>query len=479
MSVVSMPTLHSWFDVFQILRAEAEAHRGAITVPAPDAEDAFSFPRTTGQDVLAIFVPFDGAVQASASPAVRQRWHDENKLIATQSPWTLADPYVGNRSYWSTLAIVVIELDRVHAPLPAPEAWEGVLAQLAAPPGPLRPAAGAMMITLFTAPTWAEMAGRQLDLFRVLRGPDVTSDPRMPIVPIVPRTCNADVLELARYWTEQLTRIGAHAYDTHTRILYARWPEVVENVVRYAKRGNPRDPYPFNLEFWTAIAQLAQCDAAGQLPAPWAFQPPPTGRGQVHRNAGGEDTDHIVFPDAKTWDDAAMKQKTEFSKLRGEDVYPVTEGQAGAHITHVPRTTISDVRQVANYWALAIARAGVDKSDQAAIKRWHDALDQVMRIPSDADPHSVYPYNRELWAAVVSISVQIAVHDEAPSRFTLAMESLGHGFKELPNTLSNVWDAVQNAGKKVIANAIGRPLLYAAGGVLVGGTVIYLLMRRA
>jgi hypothetical protein len=254
---------------------------------------------------------------------------------------------------------------------------------------------------------------------------------------------------------------------------------VVENVVRHAKRGNPRDPYPFNLEFWTAIAQLAQCDAAGQLPAPWAFQPPPTGRGHVHRNAGGEDTDHIVFPDAKTWDDAAMKQKTEFSRLRGEDVYPVTEGQAGAHITHVPRTTISDVRQVANYWALAIARAGVDKSDQGTIKRWHDALDQVMRIPSDADPHSVYPYNRELWAAVMSISVQIAVHDEAPSRFTLAMESLGHGFKELPNTLSNVWDAVQNAGKKVIANAIGRPLLYAAGGVLVGGTVIYLLMRRA
>ncbi|MGH7633185.1 MAG: hypothetical protein ACRENC_05610, partial [Gemmatimonadaceae bacterium] len=101
-----MPTLHSWFDVFQILRAEAEAHRGAITVPAPDAEDAFCFPRTTGQDVLAISVPFDGAVRTSASATVLQRWLAENELIATQSPWTLADPYVGNRSYWSTLAIV-------------------------------------------------------------------------------------------------------------------------------------------------------------------------------------------------------------------------------------------------------------------------------------------------------------------------------------------------------------------------------------
>jgi len=95
-----------------------------------------------------------------------------------------------------------------------------------------------------------------------------------------------------------------------------------------------------------------------------------------------------MFPEAKTWDDAARMQKTEFSKLRGEDVYPVTAGQAGAHVTHIPRTTISDVRQVADYWALAIARAGVDKSDQSKIKLWNDALAQVMRIPSDVDPNS-------------------------------------------------------------------------------------------
>ncbi len=478
MSEVSMPSLNSWFEIFQVLRAEAEAHRGAITVSSPDAEDAFTFPRTTGQDVLAISVPFDSAVRASVPLTVLQRWLAENDLIATQSPWTLADPYVGNRSYWSTLALVVIELDRAHAPLPALETWEGVLAQLAAPPGPLRHAAGAMLITLFTAPTWAEMVHRQLDLFRVLRGEDVTSDPRMPIAPIVPRTCNADVLELARYWTEQLTRIGVHARETHARMLYARWPEVVENVSRYAKRGNPRAPYLLNLEFWTALVMLAQCDAAELVPAPWAFQPPPIGRGPLRRNAGAEGTDHIVFPEAKTWDDAARMQKTEFSKLRGEDVYPVTAGQAGAHVTHIPRTTISDVRQVADYWALAIARAGVDKSDHSKIKLWDDALAQVMRIPSDADPNSVYQFNREFWTAVMNISVQVAVHDEAPSRFTLALESLGQGFKKLPDTLSTVWDAVQDAGKKVIANAIGHPLLYAAGGVVVGGALIYLLLRN-
>jgi hypothetical protein len=82
------------------------------------------------------------------------------------------------------------------------------------------------------------------------------------------------------------------------------------------------------------------------------------------------------------------------------------------------------------------------------------------------------------WTVRKNIARQLPLHRTVVLRFTLAMESLGHGFKELPNTLSNVWDAVQNAGKKVIANAIGRPLLYAAGGVLVGGTVIYLLMRR-
>src|SRR4029079_3359435 len=68
--------------------------------------------RVNGEDCVR------GALRAHASSSILQRWLAENDLSASQSPWTLAAPCVGNRSYWSTLAIVAIELDRVHAPLP-------------------------------------------------------------------------------------------------------------------------------------------------------------------------------------------------------------------------------------------------------------------------------------------------------------------------------------------------------------------------
>ena len=98
MSDVSMFSIQSWSDAFHALRAQAEANRGAITAPTPDSPDAFTFPRTTGQDVLAISVAFDAAVRASAPSSILQRWLAENDLIATQSPWTLADLYVGPES---------------------------------------------------------------------------------------------------------------------------------------------------------------------------------------------------------------------------------------------------------------------------------------------------------------------------------------------------------------------------------------------
>src|SRR5262245_12365014 len=349
MSDVSMSSIQSWSDAFHALRAQAEANRGAITAPTPDSPDAFTFPRTTGQDVLAISVAFDAAVRAHAPSSILQRWLAENDLIATQSPWTLADPYVGNRSYWSTLALVVIELDRGDAPLPASEVWDDVMKQLGAPAGQLRNAAGAMLITLFTAPTWAEMADRQLQLFRVLRGEDRIAHARLPIIP---RTCNADVLELARYWTEQLARIGSEAADTHARLVYTRWPDVVGNVVQFAKRGHPRATYPLNAELWIALAMLAQSDACHQIPAPWAFQTPPAppkDRGPITRNATPEGTT-VELPDAKTYEDAAVVQRDFFVNLRG------VEDKTGVLGIRAPRTTIGDVRQLAVYWSQALRK---------------------------------------------------------------------------------------------------------------------------
>lgn len=246
--------------------------------------------------------------------------------------------------------------------------------QLSAPAGQLRNAAGAMLITLFTAPTWAEMADRQLQLFRVLRGEDRIAHARLAIIP---RTCNADVLELARYWTEQLARIGSDAADTHARLVYTRWPDVVGNVVQFAKRGYPRATYPLNAEFWTALAMLAQSDACHQIPAPWAFQTPPTppkDRGPITRNATPEGTT-VELPDAKTYEDAAVVQRDFFVNLRG------AEDKTGVLGIRAPRTTIGDVRQLAVYWSQALRKVGdpnfADISHSTVLERWRAAAADV------------------------------------------------------------------------------------------------------
>jgi hypothetical protein len=482
MSDVSMSSVQSWSDAFHALRAQAEANRGAVTAPTPDSPDAFTFPRTTGQDVLAISVAFDAAVRAHAPSSILQRWLAENDLIATQSPWTLADPYVGNRSYWSTLALVVIELDRAQAPLPAPEVWDEAMKQLGAPAGQLRNAAGAMLITLFTAPTWAEMADRQLQLFRVLRGEDLIDHPRLPIVP---RTCNADVLELARYWTEQLARIGRDATDTYARLVYAHWPEVVENVVRFAKRAHPRATYPLNAEFWIALAMLAQSDACYQRPAPWAFQTPPTATDgdPIRRNAEPAGT-IVKLPDAKTFEDAEKVQRNYFLQLRGE------EAERGVLGTHVPRTTLDDVRQLGAYWRASRGKIDFKENDVSApgvINRWNKAMAAVDAIPPNADGNAIHGDNVGLWDAIHALAIQLQITDEAPSQFSLFIRSVGHSVVSLPETIYNLPDTVKNLAQRAYdaaKNALGqvakdatRPLLY-AGGAIAGGIILYLLLRR-
>jgi hypothetical protein len=470
---IPLSSLRSWSDVVHALRAEAEAHRGAILL-SPDTPDEITFPRTTGQDVLAISIVFSEPVRAHASRSVVQRWGAEIDLLTNESPWTLADTYVGNRSFWSTVAAVAIDLDRVHAALPGAEFWDMVMKQLGTERGPLCNAAGPMLITLFTAPTWAEMVERQLQLFRVLRGEEQVDPAASPVVPC---TCNADVLELARYWTEQLARIGSDPYQTHARLAFIGWPAVLHDVIRFAKLGDPRAIYFRNAEFWTALVLLSQSDACDAVPAPWAFRVPPVHPTDQTRNAQPVDYgDRVEFPEAKTRDDAARMQRDYFSQLRGEDVLP---GQA--LVTRIPRTTHSDVRQMAAYWSHAMRKVGehhqADISYRHVVDRWKAAVADVDRIPLSADPDAVYARNAEFWTALMTIAIQVAVTDEAPSKWTLIKQSTKHSLERLPDTLASVASRLADTAKNALAYALAKPLLYLGGGVA-GVAVLYLLLRQ-
>jgi len=425
----------SWAEVYQALRAKAEASRGTVTV-APQGSPGTAWPHTTSRDAFAIALVFDAAIDEHASGAMVARWIVESDLLAGE-PDDGTEPYVGNRSLWETLAAAAVELDRAHAPLPASSVIDDAMRELETvhptAPRERRNASGTMLVTVFAEPTWRAMALRQIEFFRALRGNGPRANPfELP----APATTNTDVVALAVYWSDQLAHLGASASDTHHRLVYSCWREVVHRVLRDAKTAPGRAPCAHNPEFWTSLLLLTtQSDACDAAPMPWAFHD-----ASSHRNAAPVDTGPtLVFPPAQA-DDAARMQRDEYSRLRGEDTV------TGRLVSRVPRTTVYDVRQLAERWSELLAKVGehgfADVSYRHVLDRWHNAVAQVAAVPQDVDPNSVYTHNTDFWEAVITIAIQIATTAEAPTRWELAKQAVQKVAQELPQRLKSFWDDI-------------------------------------
>ena len=473
-NLLSFP-IRSWSDVYQRLHAKAEASRGMVGLYASTTPGA-TFPHTTSRDVFAIALVFDAAVNDHASRTLVARWIGESDLLAGE-PEGSTEPYLGNRSFWETLAIAAIELDHVHAPLPALSLIDDAMRELeTARPGAqqVHPAAETMLVTVLTEPSFQAMAVRQFEFFRVLRGEVPGYGPFMPTVPA---TCNADVLVLADYWTDQLARVGANARDTYHRLTNSCWRDVLQLVMRHAKHAPALDTYVHNPEFWNALVLLAtQSDACDATPTPWAFQVPPCDHHHAHhRNAPVVDIGApLDIPAAKTADDAARMQRDAFSKLRGED--RVT----GRFIARVPRTTVADVRQLAAYWSTALDKVGehnfADISYKTRVQRWKDAVAEVERISPSTDPAAMYEHNADFWEAVLTIAIQVAVTARAPTRWTLVKETAAHAIAKLPDTLTELPHTLKTAVNDVASGVLAKPLLYVGAGL--GGLALAILLLR-
>lgn len=467
MSISRPFALQSWADVYQTLRARAEARRGTVTVAASGTPST-TWPHTTSRDAFAIALVFDAAIEDQGSSALVARWVLESDLLAGE-PEDSTEPYLGNRSLWDTLVAATIELDRVHAPLPELSMIDDAMRELEtvapAVARERRNAPGGMLVTVFAEPSWRAMAVRQLDFFRALRGEAAGPN---PFTPTVPATNNADVLALADYWTDQLSRIGDSASDTYHRLLYSCWGEVVHRVLRDVKQAPGHERCAHNTEFWTSLLLLAtESDACNAAPVPWVFHA--ADAGHLHRNAAPVDTGATIdFPAAKTWDDAARMQRDEFARLRGEDVI------AGRFVTHIPRTTVADVRQLAAYWSAGLAKVGEhsegDISYRHVVDRWRAALADVDRLPQSLDPGSVYEHNTDFWDALMTIAIQVAVTAEAPSRWQLLKQATVQAVKDLPQT-------IRTAAEGLVSGVLARPLVTIGLG-LGGVALLYLLLRR-
>jgi len=244
-----------------------------------------------------------------------------------------------------------------------------------------------------------------------------------------------------------------------------------------AKHAPARDTYIHNTEFWNALLLLTtQSDVCDASPMPWAFQVPPcVHHHNHHRNAAAVATGATLDASAaKTADDVAGMQRDAFSKLRGED--RVT----GRFIGRVPRTTVADVRQLAAYWSNALDMVGehnfADISYKSRVQRWKDAVAEVKRISPSTDPASVYEHNTDFWEAVLTISIQVALTAEAPTRWTLVKETAKEAIAKLPETLTELPHTLKTAVNDVAGGVLAKPLLYVGAGL--GGLALAILLLR-
>ncbi len=200
---------------------------------------------------------------------------------------------------------------------------------------------------------------------------------------------------------------------------------------------------------------------------------------------GAKDDGPLAHFDEKTYDALWRAQRDFLAQKRGFDQPdpPPGFGQRGLKI---PRSTNRDVLQLAAYWRNELANAKEVMGYRGAVEKWRAAMADVDRYAKTGKPDDAYPKNNELWHTLIDVAIQIAIGDEAPSKFAMADDSLKYSLTHLPDTLGRaaqksvdlVAGAAHAAGH--IANEAGRGLFGGFGTPLVigGGLLgVYLLAR--
>jgi hypothetical protein len=303
-----------------------------------------------------------------------------------------------------------------------------------------------------------------------------------------PRTCGADVVAIASLIDAVLRTapLASGAYG-----IERTWRRCGRELAGTAL-GEPGLEYRHNREFWSAlasaIAYLASVDTEvpdsmwRALLAEVSAPPPP------HRNTAV--VDERLHLAAFSYDELWQAQKAALAKLRGADVREPGPNVTGARMT-IPRTTKADVLQLATYWTSALAqveirrfqmgRHGPDALHQAGlpgeILRWRRALADIDTYAITGDPAALYPKNEAFWRASASVSITVAVIDDAPPPFEMLLDTVIQRAPEPRNVYRNAtypgegsfeikWDQVQKDAielrgfdtREALAGRAGRPM---------------------
>jgi hypothetical protein len=275
----------SWSDLYRQLWMHAARSRGTRWRDDDELDHASGpsipeWPRTTVGDVVAIVMMVDPLLGSlpvrPGGYGVTRLWQTaviELESLAAIHP---GGEYSHNRTFWSTLLTVVAYLETRDAPLPHDDTWDALRAELAARPTE-RNASGPTTRTITEGSVEKMWDSQQAELIAA-RGFDLR-EPTGSMLgrPMkVPRTTNADVVQLADYWSHELERFEAKVHDgTVSNSMgldgqRTRWTAIMADVDHLARSGQPDDVYPKNHELWREALGLATNLAVwNEVPSPY------------------------------------------------------------------------------------------------------------------------------------------------------------------------------------------------------------------
>jgi len=496
-----MTTL-TWDEAFQQLWMHAIQHRGLTVATSPGQmpdDMPQGWPRTRGSDVLVIAAVVDPVIRAlpmdTGNFGIERRWR---QCASDLSYFALTCPtheYAQNHTFWATLAATLAHLASIDAPVPH-DLWRALLVEIASS-DTSSPLTSEDCLHL-AADSYEELWRVQKATLSELRGvdslePHDASSPRRT----VPRTTNADVLQLATFWSLALIKVEhrrrAIAPDVVTTLgldgVKRRWHAVLADVDAYAKTGSPRDVYPKNHEFWRATASVSvTISAIDDLPL--SLDLAVSGKLPAHRNARTFDMKETTFD--KTW--TALHDQ--LVKARGSDLRQQPQGSTGT--MDVPRTTNGDIIQLATYWnaawtKLEDASKRGDVSSPLGLEdertRWRATLTDIDTLPATRNPGEIYPKNHEFWRASRSLATTLDRFHQRPAPNQLTLDVPEEGLPErlldfakdigghIADAAGAVAHAVGDLGReagKGFFDGLGVPLLVGAGGLV----TLWLLLRR-
>ncbi|MBV8758190.1 MAG: hypothetical protein JO257_12965 [Deltaproteobacteria bacterium] len=257
--------IYNWIDGYIALRHRAFQTRGFI-----ELDTGARWPRTTGEEVVAIAALFDPAVRANATAGILSRWRATLADLEHEAVRSPHAPYAENRSFWRTLEVVAVFLDDLMIAPPLPALWDALLVQLGSyTVRNVGPGGDGPFKHFDNVKTYDDLYGEEFKYLVQLRGFDeLEPEPGMlGAKKKIPRATNADVIALADYWSKQLSDVkevfGHEGVEK-------RWKDAMADVNSIARKGNPSDVYPKNNGFWRVLFETAvHVAVADEAPSKW------------------------------------------------------------------------------------------------------------------------------------------------------------------------------------------------------------------